>query len=86
MVTARDGDAVTKVPLADRFQEAIDEAAMQAGIADSDAYLAGWRRDDWTTRGGDASAVAAVIAATLDQNYPQERLDALISEFRETNA
>ena len=43
---------VTKSPLAPRFQEAIDEAAMRLGDTGSDDYLAGWRRGDWTTARG----------------------------------
>ena len=52
LVVARDGDDVTKAPLAQRFQEAIDEAAMRLGAVDSDAYLDGWRRSDWTPDDG----------------------------------
>ena len=47
LVVARDGDIVTKGPLAPRFQEAIDEAAMRLGETSSDAYLEGWVRGDW---------------------------------------
>ena len=43
MVVARDADAtVIKSQLAQRFQDAIDEAAMRLGETDADAYLAGW--------------------------------------------
>ena len=44
-VTATDGSASVRVALPDRFQEAIDEAAMAAGLVGSDDYLAEWRRD-----------------------------------------
>jgi hypothetical protein len=44
-VTATDGDAGVRVALPDRFQEAIDEAAMVAGLVGSDDYLAEWRRE-----------------------------------------
>jgi hypothetical protein len=47
MVTARDGAATAKAALPDRFQEAIDEAAMRLGMAGSDAYLEQWRQGDW---------------------------------------
>jgi len=36
LVVARDGEHVTKAPLAPRFQEAIDEAAMRLGETGSD--------------------------------------------------
>jgi hypothetical protein len=42
-VTATDGTAGVRIALPDRFQEAIDEAAMAAGLVDSDDYLAEWR-------------------------------------------
>ena len=47
MVVAREGDNITKVQLAARFQEAIDEAAMRLGEVGSDDYLAGWSRSAW---------------------------------------
>ena len=57
MVIARDsGEAASKVALPNRFQEAIDEAAMRAGASDADAYLADWRREDWQQRDGDPAA------------------------------
>ncbi|MFL6286844.1 MAG: virulence factor, partial [Actinomycetes bacterium] len=40
LVIAREGDDVTKVQLAPRLQEAIDEAAMRLGETGSDDYLA----------------------------------------------
>ena len=42
LVVAREGESVTKAPLAGRFQEAIDEAAMRLGETGADAYLDGW--------------------------------------------
>jgi hypothetical protein len=44
-VTASNGDATARRELPDRFQRAIDAAAMKAGLIESDAYLEGWRRD-----------------------------------------
>jgi hypothetical protein len=43
-VTATDGSAAVRTALPDRFQEAIDEAAVAAGLVGSDDYLAEWRR------------------------------------------
>ncbi len=50
MVASRDGDEIVKIPLHQRCQEAIDEAAMRLGDVDADAYLAGWVRSEWTAR------------------------------------
>jgi hypothetical protein len=44
MVVAKLDEETVKVQLAQRLQEAIDEAAMRLGASDSDAYLAGWCR------------------------------------------
>jgi len=74
MVTARDAGGTAKVSLPNRFQEAIDEVAMQAGAAATDAYLAGWVQDAWQTREGSAAEVADAVAAELDAEWDGERL------------
>jgi hypothetical protein len=74
LVVAREGEHVTKSPLAPRFQEAIDEAAMRLGDTGSDAYLAGWTRGDWTTDDGSTTDVADRLVATLEDQWPAERL------------
>lgn len=79
MVAARDGADVVKVQLASRFQEAIDEAAMQAGASDADAYLAGWVRSDWLAADGSPIEVAESIGRTLEDTYDDQRLSALVS-------
>ncbi len=43
-VSVKAGRKEEKRMLADRFQEAIDMAAMRGGATDTDAYLADWRR------------------------------------------
>lgn len=78
LVTARDGAEEAKVPLAQRFQEAIDEAAMRVGAADADAYLEGWRRTDWTAADGSPAEVAARIAADLETELDEAALTALL--------
>ena len=44
-IVAKSGRRSAKVRLANRFQDAIDRAAMRAGKGSSDAYLSEWRRD-----------------------------------------
>jgi hypothetical protein len=78
LVVARDGDQVTKVPLPQRFQEAIDEAAMRLGETSSDAYLDGWRRSDWATAPGAPADVAAAVAAQLETDWPDDAVTALL--------
>jgi FAD/FMN-containing dehydrogenase len=75
MVVARDGDHVTKSPLAPRFQEAIDEAAMRLGDTGSDDYLAGWTRNEWTAAEGGATEVADRVVADLEEQWPPARLE-----------
>ena len=79
MVSARDDDGVVKVQLASRFQEAIDEAAMQCGAIESDAYLEGWRRSEWIEANDNPTATAEQIAANIETTYDDERLNALIA-------
>jgi hypothetical protein len=74
MVVAREGDSVTKVQLSSRFQEAIDEAAMRLGAVDSDAYLEGWTRGDWTAAEGSGPEVCDRVVADLEQQWGAERL------------
>ncbi len=74
MVVAREGESVTKAPLAPRFQEAIDEAAMRLGAVGSDAYLEGWTRGDWTAAEGSGPEVCDRVVADLEQQWSGERL------------
>ncbi|MBL8290201.1 MAG: virulence factor [Bryobacterales bacterium] len=73
-VKARSETARAARELSPRFQQAIDQAAMIAGAAETDEYLAGWRTSEW--RGGeqDAERLADEIAATLEREYDDDRL------------
>jgi len=64
--------------LAERFEQAIDRAAMKSGAADTDDYLAEWRKADPYTVDGDDKTVAEAEAARLEAEYDQPRLKALI--------
>lgn len=74
LVVARDGNDVAKVPLPQRFQEAIDEAAMRLGASDSEAYLEGWVRGPWTAGEGEPASLAAAVAAGLEARWTEESL------------
>ena len=79
MVTARDSTGATaKVALPDRFQEAVDAAAMRQGLAGSDAYLDAWQHDPWEAADGTPDHVSARVAAELDAAHPPERLEAML--------
>ena len=68
-------NAKRELPL--RFTEAIDMAAMRSGAAETDAYLAEWRKAEPVSVGDDLEAEAAKAADALDKEYDRERLVAL---------
>jgi hypothetical protein len=78
MVTARDGSQTAKSALPNRFQEAIDEAAMRLGMAGSDAYLEQWRHGEWEQADGTPDQVVSEVAERLDTDYDQTRLETLL--------
>jgi hypothetical protein len=78
-VVARAGRAATaKAELPKRFMEAVDSAAMRAGLFNSDDYLAHWRRGDPSPCGEDLDRAVADAVASLDADYDVERLRRLI--------
>ncbi|MGI9117317.1 MAG: virulence factor [Gaiellales bacterium] len=81
MVAAREGDETARAQLAQRFQEAIDEAAMRLGESDADAYMEGWRRGDWTPGEGTPAELAERIASDLEADLTEDRLTALLDEL-----
>ena len=77
-VIVKRGRETAKVPLSQRFQEAVDRAAMRAGKGSSDAYLADWKRSDPQPCGDDLQAEAAAAAARLEAAFTDEALEILI--------
>ncbi len=73
------GRRASKVQLAERFEQAIDRAAMKVGAAGTDAYLAEWRRAAPYTVDGEAKQIAADEAARLEAEFDAERIKQLIS-------
>lgn len=67
-----------KAVLPERFEQAIDRAAMKVGARDSDAYLAEWRKADPFSAEGDPQALAESEAAKIDREYDPARLRALV--------
>ena len=76
-VTAKEGRTSSRAQLSERFQEAIDAAAMRAGLIGTDAYLAEWRRE---TRecAHDLDAEVADELAWLDAAYGDDVLERLV--------
>ena len=75
------GRKAAKHPLPERFEQAIDRAAMRAGARDTDAYLADWRKVAAGEVEGDAGEVAAAEAARLEAEYDTDRLTRLIGNM-----
>ncbi|MDT8326111.1 MAG: virulence factor [Roseovarius sp.] len=78
-VIAGKGRRGSKVQLPERFEQAIDRAAMKTGAAGTDDYLGEWRKADPYSVDGDQDEVAKSEAARLDAEYDQERIKTLIA-------
>jgi hypothetical protein len=77
-VLVKRGRETAKVQLSQRFQEAIDRAAMRAGKGSSDAYLADWKRSPPQPCGDDMEAEARAEADKLEARYSDEELERMI--------
>lgn len=75
-VTAKAGRKTAKVMLPDRFQVAIDRAAMRAGKGSSDAYMEDWRRDR-SPCGPELQEAANIAANELISEWDEASLEAL---------
>ena len=67
-----------KRQLPERFEQAIDRAAMKVGASDTDAYLAEWRKAAPVAVDGDAESIADAELARIDAEYDKERIKSLI--------
>jgi hypothetical protein len=76
-VTATDERASARAQLSDRFEKAIDAAAMKAGAAEADAYLESWRKDARPCS-PDLDDEVKREAARLEREYPPDRVRALV--------
>ena len=68
----------SKRQLAERFEQAIDMAAMRAGMAGTDDYLTQWRKAAPYSVVGDAEDVAEQEANRLETEYNKARILGLI--------
>ena len=67
-----------KRQLPERFEQAIDRAAMKVGAEDTDAYLAEWRKAAAYEMDGTPEEIAEAEATRLDTEYDKARIKALI--------
>ncbi len=76
-VTAKAGRKTAKIQLTDRFQEAIDMAAMRAGKGSTDAYLEDWRREQSDCE-SDLEAVVKDAAERLETRFDDALLQQIV--------
>ena len=69
-VRAKDADGRAGAELPPRFQEAIDQAAMAAGLIGSDDYTEAFRWSQQQERAGSARDLAEALVAELDAQHP----------------
>jgi len=78
-VIVKAGRKTAKRQLPERFEQAIDRAAMKSGAASTDDYLAQWRRGEpYAVEGDDLEALVEAEATRLDAEYDRDTLKALI--------
>ena len=77
-VTAKEGRVSARAQLSERFQEAIDAAAMRAGLIGTDAYLAEWRREPREC-GEDLESEVAEEVAWLEGAFGDDALERLVA-------
>lgn len=86
LISAQDEHGRSKQMLPQRFQDAIDRAAMVAGETSEDAYLDGWTWGPMREMPGPADRVARMLALQIDSGYPVERLDEMVRAHRTGSA
>ncbi|MGF7162288.1 hypothetical protein FHS85_003942 [Rhodoligotrophos appendicifer] len=77
-VIVKAGRKTEKRQLSDKFQEAIDMAAMRSGAAGTDAYLEEWRRAAPQQVGDDLVLEADKAAAGFEAAYDRTLIKTLI--------
>jgi hypothetical protein len=77
-VIVKRGRESAKVQLTERFEKAIDRAAMRANLRDTDAYLAEWRRASPVEVSDALQAEADKKAAELEAAFDDAKLKALV--------
>ena len=78
-VIVKAGRKTARRQLSERFEQAIDRAAMRGKLTGTDAYLEHWRRADPVPCGDDLEAEAATAAEALEAEYTPERLCDLVA-------
>lgn len=77
-VIGKAGRRTVKKQLSDRFQEAIDRAAMRAGRGSSDLYLSEWRRESREVAGTELETEVDRIAGEFESTMSDADLLRLV--------
>lgn len=78
-IIVKAGRKQAKRQLPERFEQAIDRAAMKSGAASTDDYLAEWRRGEPADiEGDDLEALADAEAARIDAEFDTETIKKFI--------
>ena len=77
-VIVKKGRETAKIQLTERFEKAIDRAAMKAKLRDTDSYLNEWRRATPVDVSDELQAEADKAAAALEAAFDEEKLKALV--------
>ena len=82
-VTGKEGRTKHRIELPQRFQVAIDRAAMAAGMIGTDEYLEEWRRESEDMDNGAENLEKAVAhrADELDQDWTQDVLNECVANY-----
>ena len=78
-LTGRVGDDQHKVLLHARYQHAIDRAAAVAGLTSTHDYVQQWRTSSSPLGDGNVQAQLDQRCAGIDDQYPRDRLEALVA-------
>ena len=77
-VIVKKGRESAKVQLTERFEKAIDRAAMRANLRDTDSYLGEWRRAAPIEVSDDLQVEVDKKAAELEAQFDDAKLKALV--------
>lgn len=77
-IIVKQGRKTAKRELSLRFTEAIDMCAMRTGAAETDDYLAEWRKAEPVAVSDDLEAEAQKAADDIEAAYDRERLVQLV--------
>ena len=79
------GRRAKKIQLSERFEQAIDRAAMKSDQKSTDDYLAEWRKAEPIQIEGDPDNIAEEQAKKIEAEYDKEKLIALVNNNGRAN-